>query len=339
MSTPILLVSLAPTFIFALVFLMMPRVREGILFGVSVPVEFAESAAGQSVLARYRSRVLAVFFVAIIAGGVAVLRGQQTILTAVTIAEFPLYCWAWVWAWHQTQSFAIKVPLRRSASLAPATQVDGFSLSQLVALIPLLCAASYLRLHWSQIPARFAVHWRADGAPDGWSERTVVGVFGTVIVGAMLVVGIAILSWLVGRVSPHQARQMRPILAVASWMMSALFTAIALHPFSANPESEPRFIFWVTAAGLVALISTLSYVMNLPLRDAAYPWDGTPDSGWRWGLVYYNPADSAVVVKNRFGLGWTLNFARPQAKLVVAGTLLFTAIVIFIVLASVRVHS
>ncbi|HWZ11510.1 MAG TPA: DUF5808 domain-containing protein [Acidobacteriaceae bacterium] len=339
MSTPILLVSLAPTFIFALVFLMMPRVREGILFGVSVPVEFAESAAGQSILARYRSRVLVVFFAAMIAGGAAVLRGQQTILTAVTIAEFPLYCWAWVWAWHQTQPFAVKVPLRRSASLEPANKVDGFSLSQLVALIPLLFASAYLRLHWSQIPARFSVHWRADGVPDGWSERTVAGVFGTVIVGAMLVLGIAILSWLVGRVSPHQARQMRPILAVASWMMSALFTAIALHPFSANPESEPRFIFWITAAGMVALISTLSYVMNLPLRDAANPWDGTPDSGWRWGLVYYNPADSAVLVKNRFGLGWTLNFASPQAKLVVAGTLLFTAIVIFIVLASVRVHS
>jgi uncharacterized membrane protein len=339
MSTPILLVSLAPTFITALVFLMMPRVREGILFGVSVPIEFAESAAGQSIQARYRSRVFAVLFAAMIAGGAAVLRGQSTILTAVTIAEFPFYCWAWVWAWHQTQPFAIKAPLRRSASLEPASKIDAFSLSQLLALIPLLCAAAYLKLHWSRIPARFAVHWGANGGANDWSERTVIGVFGTVIVGGMMVVGIAVLSWLVGRMSPGQARQMRPILAVVSWMMSALFTAIALHPFSANPDSEPRFIFWIIAAGMVALISTLSYVMHLPTRGAAYPWDGTPDFGWRWGLVYYNPADSAVLVKNRFGLGWTLNFASPQAKLVVGGTLLFTAIVIFVVLASVRVHS
>jgi uncharacterized membrane protein len=339
MSTPILLVSLAPTLIVGLVFLMMPRVREGILFGASVPVEFAESAAGQTILARYRSRVLAVLFAAMIASGAAVLRGQPTILVAVTIAEFPLFCWAWVWAWHQTQPFAIKVPLRRSASLVPARNIDGFSLSQFAALTPLLFAAAYLKLHWSQIPARFAVHWGADDVANGWSERTFAGVFGSLIVGAMIIGAIAVLSWLVNRTQPDQARQMRPILAVVSWMMSALFTVTALHPLTANPDAAPQFIFWIIAAGVVALISTFSYVLHLPQRDSAHPWDGMPDSGWRWGLVYYNPADSAVLVKNRFGLGWTLNFASTQAKLLVGGALLFTAIVIFVVLASVRVHS
>src|SRR6266436_2835747 len=46
------------------------------------------------------------------------------------------------------------------------------------------------------------------------------------------------------------------------------------------------------------------------------------DRYWYGGSFYNNPDDPAVFVPKRFGLGWTLNFGHPQAKLVLIGILL-----------------
>ena len=37
---------------------------------------------------------------------------------------------------------------------------------------------------------------------------------------------------------------------------------------------------------------------------------------WYAGVFYNNPDDPALFVPKRFGIGWTMNFAHPQAKLV-----------------------
>jgi uncharacterized membrane protein len=46
------------------------------------------------------------------------------------------------------------------------------------------------------------------------------------------------------------------------------------------------------------------------------------DRYWNGGIFYNNPDDPAVFVPKRFGLGWTMNFGHPQAKLVLIGMLL-----------------
>ncbi len=45
------------------------------------------------------------------------------------------------------------------------------------------------------------------------------------------------------------------------------------------------------------------------------------DRYWSAGVFYNNPDDPALFVPKRFGLGWTLNFGHPQAKLVLIGVL------------------
>ena len=46
--------------------------------------------------------------------------------------------------------------------------------------------------------------------------------------------------------------------------------------------------------------------------------DRTPDRYWKLGVFYFNPDDSAIVVEKRFGLGYSLNFARPTTWGIVA---------------------
>ena len=47
------------------------------------------------------------------------------------------------------------------------------------------------------------------------------------------------------------------------------------------------------------------------------------DQFWKWGMFYYNPNDPAIFVEKRFGIGITLNFARPQAWWMMVGILVF----------------
>ena len=42
----------------------------------------------------------------------------------------------------------------------------------------------------------------------------------------------------------------------------------------------------------------------------------SPDNDhlYKWGVMYYNPDDPAVLVDKRFGTGMSFNYARWQAK-------------------------
>ncbi|WP_042142104.1 DUF1648 domain-containing protein [Paucisalibacillus sp. EB02] len=41
--------------------------------------------------------------------------------------------------------------------------------------------------------------------------------------------------------------------------------------------------------------------------------DRDHDKHWKLGVIYFNPYDPAIFLEKRFGVGWTVNFARPIA--------------------------
>lgn len=50
------------------------------------------------------------------------------------------------------------------------------------------------------------------------------------------------------------------------------------------------------------------------------------DSYWKLGVFYCNPNDPTVFVEKRFGIGYTLNFGRPAAYLVIIGIVVFVVL-------------
>ena len=56
------------------------------------------------------------------------------------------------------------------------------------------------------------------------------------------------------------------------------------------------------------------------------------DEHWKLGMFYFNPEDVSVFLPKRFGVGWTLNLARPSAWAIVVGIVILT--VTFIVLVA-----
>lgn len=59
------------------------------------------------------------------------------------------------------------------------------------------------------------------------------------------------------------------------------------------------------------------------------------DEHWKLGIFYVNPDDPAFVLPERFGVGWTFNYARPTTWVIVVGG--FLATIAFIVAVSLLV--
>ena len=49
------------------------------------------------------------------------------------------------------------------------------------------------------------------------------------------------------------------------------------------------------------------------------------DEHWKLGIFYFNRYDASLFLPERFGIGWTINLARPAAWAIMVGFLILTA--------------
>jgi uncharacterized membrane protein len=92
-------------------------------------------------------------------------------------------------------------------------------------------------------------------------------------------------------------------------------------------------ISWPALLVICGVLIAVALVLILPaprFRRKANMLDDRPstsvvfrddDRYWYGGIIYNNPDDPALFVEKRYGLGWTLNFGNPQARLILIGLL------------------
>lgn len=121
------------------------------------------------------------------------------------------------------------------------------------------------------------------------------------------------------------------VLTAVQYLIAFTFASVPFLALRANTNESPAIgPFLLVVVGLVAvlffiLIRTGQGGANLA-RAETKPGiveqqpvgDQTPDRCWRAGMFYVNPNDPAVLVEKRFGIGYTLNFGRPAAWLLMA---------------------
>lgn len=57
------------------------------------------------------------------------------------------------------------------------------------------------------------------------------------------------------------------------------------------------------------------------------------DEHWKLGIIYFNRDDASLFLPERFGIGWTINFARPAAWAIVAGFIVITLAFVFVTIS------
>ena len=288
--------------------------RRELLFAVPVPPDFRQSHAGRRALAAFRLMVAAV-----VLAGVAVLLLSPTrlidaILPAVILGTVIAAFVAFYWQYRMLIPFAVTVTGRREAQLTTAPdRLPWFAWLGACPFAALGAAALYLYLNWGRIPERFPIHWGA-GGPDEWANRSVRGVYGSLLLGVELSVFFLILAmatWYGSRRSRSRTVMTGGIIGI-NIVLGASFAVFALQPVL---EIGPGVITLGTITALAAVIA----VMWKQIRDAAGPPDPTPQECWKAGIIYYNPNDAVLFVEKRGGFGYTLNFANRWSWALLAG--------------------
>jgi uncharacterized membrane protein len=307
------------------------RTRRGVLFGVTVPLDFAASPEANAAVRRYRIRT-ASLAVATIAAVVLLLAvsgpGNALLFSAITI-ELLGGMLFWQIERRAIRPHATTVPLVRSAELLPHRPL-GAIYASLAALLPLAAVALWLHVHWNSIPARWPQHWNASGHVNGWGTRTSAGVYLPLLIGAfilLMMTGIAAFIALASGTQTNQRRRALAPLAAMVWVMSGIICVVGFLPVL--HEISPAMTAFTVAFYLLAIATVVICLIRQGMVNSspsAEPYDGTPDARWHAGLLYYNPTDAAVIVPKRYGFGWTLNFARPAALLFTGGLVLVVVV-------------
>ena len=330
------LLVLLPIALIGLVLPWLGHTRPGILFGVTVPVDFATSTEGRRNLRSYRLSVIALV-VLILGAAAAVLwlmpaNSVALPLTPVVAVFAELLGNLFLWSHYaaRIKPHAITVPIERHADLTPISIIGPIA-STACALIPLAACALWLRMHWSQIPPRWPSHWNASGIADGWGVRSITGVYAPLLNGALFVLILCAMLLFMARASGPLAAQRRRALvpmAALAWLCAGLFCLIGLTPLihlSASQFIAVMAVYLVLVATVtIWLLRRGGLILNAPSVEA---YDSTPDSGWHAGIFYYNKSDAAVIVPKRFGLGWTLNFARMTSWFYIGSVIAFFALI------------
>ena len=328
--------AIIPIALLPLLFHWMPLWRpNGIWFGVTVAPGYADGPDARRVLQRFR---IAIWVLALAAAGMAVLGAPAQVpwaLAAAVTLEIGGALAAFAYARSQTLPHAVRPDAVRSASLTAATErMPGGIFAVLVPFAILAAAAVYLYLNWDLLPQRFPVHWDVLGGP-GWAERSWQSVFAPLLLGAvhagfMFLIAFGILRASPrGRIAANAAantqfrRVILQFLVAAVWGMALLVAAVALGPRS---RDSIETLTPLAILGLLAL--TIPFLVRLVLigRKFRAGGDGTPDQCWKLGFLYINPADPAIFVEKRLGIGYTCNFGNQTAWVFLGLILLFSLI-------------
>lgn len=245
---------------------------------------------------------------------------------------------AWATAWQRTLPHRVAHEVVRTASLQETTVGAGWWASTLSAWILPALAAWVLVVRWQQLPARFPVHWGVNGVANGWAQRTPAEVFWPLGTSVAMIAAISVMGWLIGRFSPAGATApvrtvTLTILRAVCWLMGVVFATAALIPLMKNPGTTIGWAFGIEfAVFLCVLIGAVVRLMRTQRPDALAR--ATSEENWKFGILYYNPADAALFVPKRLGYGYTFNFAHPVAWLMVVALLAVALIPLAVRIAS-----
>jgi len=232
----------------------------------------------------------------------------------------------------------------------------------MVWLIPhLLVAAAtalFIVANYDAFPDRIVMQYDLDGPPTRLVDKTWGTVLFPVWIQLLMIVIFGIVNYTISAskqqidASNPRASLRRNLIFRRKWsaftltsgfMLTALFGAIPLQQvYDFGPGATTALILSVVAIMLLWVVR-LGFVtgqggsrIRLP-DDASEPASASgkvnrdDDKYWILGQFYYNPDDPALFLEKRFGIGWTINFARPLAWIIFLAPLVAAAVLIILV--------
>lgn len=229
----------------------------------------------------------------------------------------------------------------------------------IVYVVPMVITAGlivFTLVNYNSLPDQIPTHWGPDGKPDSFTTKTylsaltlplVLLVMNAMFLGINELTRNSGIKLSAGNIKASRVRQLR-LRKYTSWLLffisiliSMLFTFLQFTTLYENSISDLMIITMPLAFSALVLIGTVLMAIKVGKKDSDLDVEvideGTgeainadDDQYWKGGLFYFNPEDPSIFVEKRFGVGWTLNFARPLGYLVLVGPLLVIVIITLI---------
>jgi uncharacterized membrane protein len=323
---------------------LVPRLtRPDLYFAVTVASGFRDSVDGRLILRRYRRGLIVVTAVALALLGALALSAAFLLAPLVLLLQLGGYFTVYYQARRQVLPHAVAPTTVREAQVAKRDRnIPGGWVIASGPFAFLAASAGYVGTHWQQVPARLILHWGAQGQPDRWAARSLGTVFFPLLIAAVILLALTLLlyglaHWLrpiyaAGLQGEHEARFRRTVsilLLAVEYCIAALFSWLAMRPLlPAALQRPPAALAMLPGLIAVAITAVLMWLGQggSRLRSAGRPdsasstrpvGDRTEDRFWKLGVFYFNRDDPSVMVEKRFGIGYSVNFARPVAWIVI----------------------
>ncbi len=313
----------------ALFFIIPGLTRPDLFFAVTIAPDFRRSADARRILRRFWVLVWTSTLVAI---AVELASGLTLVSLLILMAGF-----LGALVSSHGRALAYAATPRPVVEVDAAAPREGLPAGPIVAFLPVLSLAAlgvWVGLNLDRLPPRFPVHWGFHG-PDRWVPTNAATVFGFLALQAFLCLLLAGSAWgvlnLSRRVSasgPRAAGERHFRRRMVQLMIVAEFFVACPAWFALFQPSGTIMNVWGAALAMVMLIFAVNLIHlgQGGSREAASPaeaeGDHTPDACWKWGVFYFNPADPAILIEKRFGVGYTLNFGNRWSWAVMFAVLL-----------------
>jgi uncharacterized membrane protein len=169
-----------------------------------------------------------------------------------------------------------------------------------------------------RFPERMPIHWGANGVANGFVPRSTLWLVAPLLFLAGLLLFLDVLVKMGSRTGPP------PVTAAVQRLLEPIRWVVALAglPAAFAPLWGPTpVLVW---AGVMVLVVIVQIARSPRLAPG-------PAEGWKGGLVYSNAADPRLIVPKRSGLGWTFNFAKPSAWVLLAVLLAGPLVAVFLI--------
>ena len=313
----------------------MPRLtRPDLYFAVTVPSGFRDAPTGKSILRRYRTQLVLISLLALLifAAGVACI-GVRFVSQGVIIQVFGGFI-AFYLARKRTLPYGVSPTAVRETELREHERIiPGGWIAALGPFILLAVFAAYLWFHGAE--PRTTLSGSVERQLSESNPGSTVYLLSMSVVLALLTLFLYGLARWVRPVyagGPEHARELKFRRTVSVIVLAAEYYIVSQASWVLFiPRHQPLMAVATLPLTLIFALIVVVVLARLgqggsralaagqkSLGSAVPVGDRTPDHYWKLGVFYFNPDDSAIFVEKRFGLGYSLNFARPISWIIVA---------------------
>lgn len=198
------------------------------------------------------------------------------------------------------------------------------------------------------MPETIPMHSDLSGNVDRWEPKSLGNVIGFPVIFDLFMAACFVFShWMILRSKRHSDPD-APATSALAYGLFARAQSIFLLIAGVVITSSIGILFLLSSAGLATLGQTTVIIIVISLfiligclaLSLIYGQAGSrvfkrmqendtlladDDTHWKLGVFYFNPEDASIFLPERFGIGWTMNFARPAAWAIILGGILITA--------------